>query len=90
MVTDGERRLIYWLVKLRIWKMQSDGLWNRPVFRPMWGTGWLLRVIMRRQASDGLHHAPACPANNWTMQALVFQRCTCGAARFKQRDVPVI
>ena len=80
MVTDRERKIIFWLVRLRIWKMQSDGLWGRAIFVPMFGTRWILKRIKRQQISDGLHHAPACPANNWEMQVLVFQRCTCGAA----------
>ena len=80
MVTPKQRRLIVWLVRLHIWKIQSDGLWGRALFRPMFGTRWLLERIMRQQVSDGLHHAPLCPANNWSMQALVFRRCNCGAA----------
>ncbi len=86
MVSDNERRLIKWLVRLRIWKMQSDGLWGRAVFRPMWGTGWLLRRIKRAQVSDGLHHAPACPANEWSGACLVFRPCNCGAALIRKRD----
>lgn len=85
MVTDRERQLIKWLVRLHIWKMRSDGLWGRAVFRPMWGTRWLLRWIERRQINDVWHHAPACPANHWCRQVLVFQRCTCGAAFHKVR-----
>ena len=81
MVTTKQRRLIYWLVKLHVWKMQSDGLWGRAVFRPMFGTRWLLKKIMRDQVNDDLHHAPKCPANHWCRQVLVFQRCNCGAAR---------
>ena len=81
MVTKGERRLIYWLVRLHIWKMQSDGLWGRAVFKPIPGTRWLLRWIERRQVNDKWHHAPACPANHWCRQVLVFHRCTCGAAK---------
>lgn len=28
---------------------------------------------------DGLHHAPACPANLWSGQVLPISPCTCGA-----------
>lgn len=82
MVTMKQRRLIVWLVKLHVWKLESDGLWGRAVFRPMRGTGWLLRRIKRAQISDGLHHAPACPANEWDGAVIVFHRCTCGAAKY--------
>jgi hypothetical protein len=81
MVTRGERALIIWLVKLSVWKMQRDQLWGRAFFTPMWGTRWLLRWIMQRQVVDDLHHAPLCPSNHWCRQALVFQRCNCGADR---------
>lgn len=81
MVTNGERRLIIWLVRLKIWGMQRDRLWGRALFKACWGTGWLLRWIEGRQIVDDLHHAPMCPSNHWCRQALVFQRCNCGAAR---------
>lgn len=81
MVTSAERKLILWLVRLHIWGICADGLWGRAVFRPMWGTAWLLEWIERRQVVDDFHHAPACMANHWCRQVLVFRRCTCGAAR---------
>jgi len=30
---------------------------------------------------DGLHHAPACPANHFHQMRLPTGRCTCGATR---------
>ena len=30
---------------------------------------------------DDFHHAPACPANNWSRQQLPTGPCTCGAER---------
>lgn len=30
---------------------------------------------------DDYHHAPACPANNWSRQRLPEGPCTCGAER---------
>lgn len=30
---------------------------------------------------DDLHHAPMCPANNWSRQILPTGPCTCGAER---------
>ena len=36
-------------------------------------------------AFDEWHHAPACPANNWSRMALPEGPCTCGAAARKIR-----
>jgi hypothetical protein len=36
-------------------------------------------------AFDEWHHAPACPANNWSKMALPEGPCTCGAAARKIR-----
>jgi len=85
MVTGKQRKLIGWMLWLRLWKAQSDGLWGRIMISPRWGTAWLLARIYRAQVSDGLHHAPACPANEWDGAALVFQRCSCGANRKSAR-----
>lgn len=32
---------------------------------------------------DDFHHAPMCPANNWSRQQLPEGPCTCGAERHK-------
>ena len=45
------------------------------------GFGWIYKIMLRRQTRDGLHHAPACPGNEWSGATLVFMRCNCGAAR---------
>ena len=57
MVTMKQRRLIVWLVKLRIWKMKSDYLWGRAIFIPMWGTRWLLKRISRIKHGSGCTRA---------------------------------
>jgi len=78
MVTDTQRSIIKFLVKSKIWRLEIQ---MRIVdVRPLYGTSWFLRWILKRQIVDDLHHAPCCPANHYHRARLVFQHCTCGAA----------
>jgi len=79
MVTDRERAVCKWMIEHKLWRTVK-GLWGWQIV-PRWGTWWLYERLLARQVSDGLHHAPRCPANNWSGAAPVFQRCNCGAAR---------
>lgn len=78
MVSENERRLVKLLVLLRVWRVER-GLFRTPNVIAPKGTRWLLNWLKRRQRVDNFHHAPACPANHWCMQRLVFSGCTCGA-----------
>lgn len=77
MVTNKERRLVIWLCKLRIWKPQME---MRIVWIQTPRLKWLHKWLLKRQKVDDLHHAPACPANHYHKQRLVFFPCSCGAA----------
>ncbi len=80
MITKQHRRLAFWLVKLKIWKLRRDLFRNIEVV-PCWGTRWILRRMKLAQVLDNLHHAPCCPANHFHRSRLVFDRCICGANR---------
>lgn len=79
MITAKERALIKLLVKIKVFQlyvhMRCVRISARPRFR------WILRLLLNRQIVDDYHHAPMCPANHWHRQALVIQRCNCGAER---------
>lgn len=65
------------MIKLKLWK---PFFYFRLIdFQPRRGTYWLYDMIRKKQVVDDLHHAPACPANHYHKQRLVFQPCTCGA-----------
>ena len=80
MVTDRERAVYIWMVKHKLWTLKPT-IFRGFIIVPRWGTGWLYNRLKDRQDRDGLHHAPMCPANNWSGAAIVFKRCNCGAAR---------
>lgn len=80
MVTENERRFIKFMVWARIWRVEL-GLFRTPQIMAPIGTRWLFNWIRQRQRVDNFHHAPACAANHWCMQRLVFSGCTCGAER---------
>ena len=79
MVTERQRKLTIFLEKNGLWEVDN---WMRIPWlrtrRPFFD--WLLKKIKKAQAVDDLHHAPACPANHYHKQRLVFSGCTCGAA----------
>lgn len=87
-ILDQDRKIVIWLVKLRLWKIVPDSLWPIAHLRPCWGTNWLHKRMVARQTRDGLHHAPACRGNEWSGAHLVLQYCTCGAARQAAKDTP--
>lgn len=84
MVTLFQRRLIFRLLKLRVFQLQES--MRLPWISARRGFGWLLKLIKRIQIVDDLHHAPCCPTNHYHRQRLVFQPCTCGAARASQGE----
>lgn len=77
MILKQHRKLAQLLVRIKAFyfyeHMRCQHLYARK------GFGWLLDYMKRRQTTDGLHHAPACPGNEWERMALVYRRCTCGA-----------
>lgn len=81
MIQPAHRKVAYWLVKLRVWKIVPDTLWPIPRIKTRFGTRWIYERMLRAQSRDGLHHAPACPGNEWSGQYLVLTRCSCGAKR---------
>jgi len=81
MILAAHRKIAYWLVRLKIWSIEPDWLWNIPRIKTAFGTKWLYRRMLCGQKRDGLHHAPACPGNEWSGEYLVLKPCTCGARR---------
>lgn len=88
MITEKDRKLATILLRLRLWKYERSGLWRTPTLIPCWGTCWLHDRMTKRQTRDGLHHAPACEANEWSGAHLVTVLCNCGAARQQQKANP--
>ena len=78
MVRPADRRIMYWLVRLGLWRLVPT-LMRQVHPRPRWGTAWLYQLMLKRQSSDGLHHAPCCPGNEWAGMVLVWRSCNCGA-----------
>lgn len=85
MIRSHHRKIAYWLVKLKLWNIELADLWRVPLIKPCRGTRWLHQRMLKAQTRDGLHHAPACPGNEWSGMYLVLQRCNCGAARRAQQ-----
>ena len=81
MIRPVDRKLALLLVRLRMWSLVVEMRCVR--VRPKRGTRWLWRWMRRRQAQEPYpyHHAPCCPANRWSRQELVLQRCNCGAVK---------
>lgn len=79
MVTERQRRLVYAISKLRVFRVRI-GLFRTVEIVPCWGFRWALEWLLKIQTVDSLHHAPCCPANHWCKRRLVFTRCNCGAA----------
>ena len=80
MILDRDRKLCWLLFKLRLFYFQPV-MFNYQIYaRP--GAQWIFDWMRRRQTRDGLHHAPACPGNEWDGMALVYRRCNCGAERY--------
>lgn len=77
MLTNRQKKLIYWMVKLGLWKYQV--YMRIPWVWPNFGSEWLHERLLKVQDVDDLHHAPCCPANHYHRRRLVFCRCTCGA-----------
>lgn len=87
MIRNSDRKIAVAMVRIGAWKIiqPRDDLFNCARLRARWGTHWLWNWMLKRQAPDDLHHAPACPANRWSGVELVIRPCTCGAARRARR-----
>ena len=79
MVTDRQRKLLYWLVKLRIFRIEI-GLFRTPNVFARPGFRWLQERLLSAQVVDSLWHAPCCQANHFHKRRLVLQPCNCGSA----------
>ncbi len=77
MVTERQRKLIQFMVKLGLWSIYEN--MRLPCIKATKGTWWLLNAILKRQVVDNLKHAPCCPANHYHKSRLIFRGCTCGA-----------
>lgn len=86
MILAAHKKIAHRLVQAGIWKLEPDWLWPIIRIKAAWGTRWLLRKMTREQTRDGLHHAPACPGNEWDGAYLVLKGCNCGAARAAKRS----
>lgn len=79
MITKRQRKIIVFMLKIGAFRemvsMRLIWIDARPGFK------WILSKIKSCQVVDGYHHAPACPANHYHKQRLVFQPCTCGASK---------
>ena len=79
MITNRQRKLLKWLLRLKLVTPYEN---MRLIdFRARRGLRWVTRWIRRTQKVDNLHHAPCCQANHYHRCRIVFQRCTCGANR---------
>lgn len=85
MILASDRKIAHRLVKLKLWRVGRQELFGTPMIVASWGTRWLLERMTKRQTSDGLHHAPRCPGNEWSGANLVFIPCNCGAARMARQ-----
>lgn len=81
MILPSHRKIAHRLVKIGLWKLVPADLWPIPIIHPCFGTKWLHKRMLKMQTRDGLHHAPACPGNEWSGMYLVIMGCNCGAAR---------
>lgn len=83
MIRNSDRKIAVAMVRIGAWKIiqPRDDLFNCARLRAGRATQWLWNWMLKRQSSDTLHHAPACPANRWSGAELVIRPCTCGAAR---------
>lgn len=87
MVTDRERRFVFVLTKLRVFRVRI-GLFRTIEVVPRRGFKWIIDWLLKRQTVDSLWHAPCCEANHWHKRRLVFRQCTCGAAAHAQTVNP--
>ena len=83
MVTDGQRDFIWGMVRARLFVLKTD--MRLTDVHPVFGVGFILKFIKKRQKVDDLHHAPCCPANHFHGTRLVFGSCTCGALKLSQK-----
>lgn len=85
MITNSERKLIVFLVKIKVFNIYTNmRCYNIGYNR---GFRWLFKLILNRQEFDNLHHAPACGANHWCKMAIIFQKCSCGAQAHYEEEL---
>ena len=78
MIRQHDRHILSWMCKLGLLNVHTY-MWVKRL-RPRGRVSrWLYNWMLRRQLRDGLHHAPACPGNEWAGAELVFRHCNCGA-----------
>ena len=81
MIRQNHRHILYWMFKIGLLRIYVHMRCER--LAPRIGVQWIWNWMLRRQVRDGLHHAPACPGNEWSGAELVFRRCNCGASPVK-------
>ena len=83
MILPRDRALARILLRLGLFRLEAPSFANARCYRlrARFGAKWLWRRMRERQTSDGLHHAPCCPGNEWSGAELVIHGCTCGANR---------
>ena len=81
MIRQNDRKILYWMWKLGLFQTYVQMRCSR--LRPRRGVKWIYNWMLRRQSRDGLHHAPACPGNEWSGVELVYRDCNCGAVLVK-------
>lgn len=81
MILPRDRALARILLRLGAFYLEPPSFANSRCYRLRARAGfkWIWEAMARRQASDGLHHAPCCPGNEWHKAELVIHGCTCGA-----------
>ena len=82
MIRPLDRKIATVLVCIRIFTVRK--LWWTYQIYARKGARWIFNWMLRRQTLDGLHHAPACPGNEWSGANLVFNLCNCGALEEKE------
>ena len=78
MILPRHRKVASFLCRIGVFLIRRSFFGVYHVYPRPWAR-WIFNYMLRRQVRDGLHHAPACPGNEWSGEALVFQDCTCGA-----------
>lgn len=79
MILDEDRKKVVEMVELGIWQVYSH--FRVPNIKTTEDTQPLMELMLERQEVDDLHHAPGCAANHYHRRRLVFDHCSCGAAK---------
>jgi len=84
MVTHSEYKFVWYMLKIGAFA-QHNNMWQPQIYA-RFGFKWILKWLKNRQVVDDLHHAPACAANHYHKQRLIFGSCKCGAAYYAQQE----